>query len=309
MERLIRPIAGSLNSLLVLEVVVRHANLTRAAEELGLSQPAVSRHIATLEDRLGRALFKRNNNQISPLPGAVQLANAVALGFGHLDQVWSDISAPLERHEVTLACTYGFADQWLMPRFSALTDYLGGNRVRVVTTDQLGDIDHSRLDAAVVWDTTGLPDRPYFPLIRSEVFPICSPDFLSSFPAAVDHIQNVPQEMFLHFDVGGSGFMTWQKWFALAKRPPPAFTYGSRFDAYPFLLQSVLQGRGIGLGWHGLVDQALESGQILRLGPAQSDREVSYYVQHRPVRNSNGLLARMLLWFKRAAEISNQTVP
>jgi DNA-binding transcriptional LysR family regulator len=303
MERVIRPIAGSLNALLVLEVVVRHSSLSRAAEELGLSQPAVSRHIATLEERLGQALFKRNNNQISPLSGAVQLANAVALGFGHLDHAWTEISAPPDRHEVTLACTYGFADQWMMPRFAALTQFLGGARVRVVTTDQLGDIDHSRLDAAVVWDATRLPERPSFPLIKSEVFPICSPEFLTSYPAAADRIQDVPPHMFLHFDVGESGFMTWQKWFALAQKSSPAFTYSNNFDAYPFLLQSVLKGRGIGLGWRGLVDQALESGQILRLGPTQSDREVSYYLQHRPVRNSNGLLAKMLLWFREAAEI------
>lgn len=302
MERLTRPISGSLNALLVLEVVVRHSNLSRAADELGLSQPAVSRHVSTLEDRLGLPLLERNNNQIAPTASALRLADAVSLGFGHLDQVWTEISAPPEREEVTLACTYGFADQWLMPRFSDLREHLGGAQVHVVTTDQLGDIDLSRLDAAVVWDTSRLPDRPFFPLIKSEIFPICSPDFLAAHPEAAEAIETVPPELFLHFDVGGSGFMTWRKWFALAKREAPAFQSPTQFDAYPFLLQAIEAGDGIGLGWHGLVDQALASRRILRLSPSLSDRNVSYFLQHRPIRDERGLLAKMLLWFKDAAK-------
>ncbi|WP_170763037.1 LysR family transcriptional regulator [Ruegeria lacuscaerulensis] len=300
---MIRPSSGSLNALLVLEVAVRHSSLSRAADELGLSQPAVSRHITTLEDRLGQPLFERNNNQITPTANAIRLADAIALGFGHVDLAWTDISAPRDRKEVTLACTFGFADQWLMPRFSDLRRHLGDGRVRVVTTDQLGDIDLSRLDAAVVWDPSRLSDRPCFPLIRSETFPICSPDFLAAHPEAKECISRVPPELFLHFDVGESGFMTWDKWFTHARLERPSFGNFTAFDAYPFLLQSVRRGEGIGLGWRGLVDQSLANCEVLRLGPSVSDREVSYYLQHRPVRNENGTLGRMLRWFQRAVSV------
>jgi DNA-binding transcriptional LysR family regulator len=301
MERVIRPISGSLNALLVLEVAVRHSSLSRAAEELGLSQPAVSRHISTLESRLGQALFERNNNQVIPSTAAVRLADAVALGFGHLDQVWTEISAPTDRQEVTLACSFGFADQWLMPRFSDLREFLGGSKVRVVTTDQLGDIDLSRLDAAVVWDTAGLPDRPFIPLIKSEVFPICSPDFLAAHPETGGNISRLSPSLFLHFDVRESGFLTWQGWFERMGLQAPSFARTSEFDAYPFLLQSVRRGEGVGLGWHGLVDQALAKGEILRLGPTISDRDYSYFLQHRPFRDKDGALARLVDWFKMAA--------
>ena len=170
----------------------------------------------------------------------------------------------------------------------------------MVTTDQLGYIDLSQLDAAVVLDTSRLPERSYFPLLKSEVFPVCSPDFLSAHAQATDNLSSVPPELFLHFDVGDSGFMTWPKWFALVGMDPPAFGVSSTFDAYPFLLQAVLRGEGIGLGRHGLVDQALAKGDILRIGPKLSDRKVSYFLQHRAVRNENGLLAQMLDRFRMA---------
>ncbi|MCG7521436.1 LysR substrate-binding domain-containing protein [Ruegeria sp. Ofav3-42] len=188
-----------------------------------------------------------------------------------------------------------------MPRFSDLRHHLGDGRVRVVTTDQLGDIDLSRLDAAVVWDPTRQPERPCFPLIRSETFPICSPEFLETHPEAKECISNLAASLFLHFDIGESGFLTWDKWFAQTGLEPPTFGQFSSFDAYPFLLQSVRRGEGIALGWNGLVDQSLAKGEVLRLGPSVSDREVSYFLQHRPVRSDNGVLGRMLRWFERAA--------
>ncbi|WP_291731169.1 LysR family transcriptional regulator [Leisingera sp. F5] len=302
MERSIRPTAGSLNALLVLEVAVRHASLSRAAAELGLSQPAVSRHIATLEDRLRQPLFERNNNRIAPTANAARLAGAVALGLGHVDQAWSEVLAAPETNEVTLACTFGFADQWLMPRYSDLRAYLDGGRVRVVTTDQLGDIDLSRLDAAVVWDPSRMPDRPYFPLIPAETFPICSPGFLQAHPEAGADIARLPPELFLHFDTGASGFLTWEGWFAQAGLTAPQFGAAAEFDAYPFLLQSVRRGEGIGLGWTGIADQALAAGEVLRLGLAVSDRPHSYFLQHRETGGS--ALEQLLKWFKREAAAS-----
>ncbi|MBY6139142.1 LysR family transcriptional regulator [Leisingera daeponensis] len=298
MQRSIRPTSGSLNSLLVLEVAVRHASLSRAAAELGMSQPAVSRHISTLEGRLRQPLFERNNNRIAPTANATRLADAVALGLGHVDQAWSEVLAAPETDEVTLACTFGFADQWLMPRYSDLRASLGGTRVRVVTTDQLGDIDLSRLDAAVVWDPARMPERPYFPLVPAETFPICSPGFLEAYPEAAENLSALPPNLFLHFDTGTSGFLTWRGWFEQAGLPQPRFGKAPEFDAYPFLLQSVRRGEGIGLGWTGIADNALACGEVLRLGPAVSDRPYSYFVQHRAPAASSSALEQLLDWFR-----------
>jgi DNA-binding transcriptional LysR family regulator len=74
----------------------------------------------------------------------------------------------------------------------------------------------------------------------------------------------------------------------------------SKFDAYPFLLQSIRRGDGVGLGWHGLVDQALERGEIVRLGPSVIDRPYSYFLLHRPLHDTETALARLVQWFKTA---------
>lgn len=293
-----RTISGSLNSLQYLEAAVRLGNLSLAARELGVTQPAVSHHISLLEERLGQALFVRRNNRIFPTPGARKLADSVGLGLGHIEQIWTEISSPTELNELTVACSFGFADQWLMQRFSDLRRHMGETQIRVITTDRLRNIDLSLVDVAIVWNLEDVPDQPSFPLIKEEVFPICSPAFLAEHPKAKTDISRLSPELFLHFDVGSSGFLTWKGWFARSKMKPPAFKQHSMFDAYPFLLQAVRRGEGIGLGWKGLVDRSIAEREVIRLDPTAISRDVSYYLFHKRTTGRNRSLPKLLEWFR-----------
>ena len=298
MDKANRQIAGSLNALMVFEAAVRHRSFSGAAAELNLSQPAVSRHVSTLELRLGQPLFIRNNNRIVPTGNAQRLADAVALGFGHVRDTWNSISAPTDRDEVVLACSFGIADQWLMPRFSDLRASMRGARVSVVTTDQLEDIDLSSIDAAVVWQPEAHPERPAIPLIPDECFPVCTPDFYAQHVQGNDDLSDVPPDLFLHLDVGRSGFLTWKDWFTKAGCKPVLFGNPIEFDAYPFLIQAVLSGEGLALGWRGLVDRLLAEGHLMRAGRSVSKHETAYFLQHRPIMEENTPLARLVNWFR-----------
>ena len=271
-----RRISGSLNSLEVLEIAVRLSNLSLAARELGVTQPSVSHHISVLEERLGQALFTRRNNRVVPTAGARRLAEAIASGLGQINEVWAELAAASDPNEVTIACSFGFADQWLMHRFSDLRRFMGSTQVRVITTDRLRNIDLSLVDVVITWNRDDVPARPYFPLIRDEVFPICSPAFLAAHPTCETEIHALDQSCFLHFDVEGAGFLTWSGWFARSGSKAPEFRQPSTFDAYPFLLQAVRRGEGVALGWEGLVDRSLADGEIVRLEPAVASRDASY---------------------------------
>ena len=144
-------IAGSLNALLVLEAVVRNRGFTRAAAELHLSQPTVSRHIATLENRLKRSLFTRNGNQVLPSVEAERLASAIALGFGHAESAWEEVLVESDDDQLTLACSFGFAENWLMPRYASLKSALGNIRLRIATFDKLDFLDMSRIEQGIVF--------------------------------------------------------------------------------------------------------------------------------------------------------------
>ncbi|MES0192665.1 LysR family transcriptional regulator [Mesorhizobium sp. LSJC264A00] len=299
-----------MNALLVLEAAVRHGNFSLAARSLNLSQPAVSRHISILEERLGQRLFLRNNNRITPTANARELGAAVALGLGHIRETWKKIYCPPPRDDVILACTFGFADQWLMPRFARLRLAMQGARVRVITTDQVADIDQNWVDAAVVWHLGDCNDRPAFPLIAEEAFPVCSPAFAFRELGEVPRdfcdpiaLRNLPPDKFLHFDQGDSGYLTWDSWFSKVGLAAPAFGRRETFDAYPFMLQAILNGEGVGLGWQGLVNELVAQGRLLRVGPVVANLKTAYYLQHRSVESSDSALARLVAWFR--LEVSN----
>ena len=293
-------ISGSLNALLVLEAVVRNRGFTRAATELHLSQPTISRHIATLESRLKRSLFTRHGNQILPSAEAERLASAVALGFGHAESAWEEVLVESGDEPLTLACSFGFAENWLMPRYASLKSALGNIRLRIATFDKLDFLDMSRIDITVVWDTRITPERPYFPLFTEQAFPICSPAYLRQFAQLEDDIEALASAQLIHFDVGDSGFLNWRLWFAAQgidyRIPDDAHLY----DTLPFATQAILDGEGVGIGWRYLADQILEDGRVVQIGPSVANRKAAYYLQYREDGANEAAVSTVVDWFRQA---------
>ncbi|MEX3009631.1 LysR substrate-binding domain-containing protein [Hoeflea sp. TYP-13] len=302
MERKFRHVPGYLHALLVLEAAARHSSFTRAGHELSLTQPTVSRHITVLEERLGQALFHRNNNRIRPTEAGRRLADAVALGIGHTETVWDELARKDPGDELVMACTFGFADQWLMPRFSELRQALKGKRVRVATSDWMEHLDMEQIDVAIVSDPSDDPSRTSVPLFAEDVFPVCSRDYLADHPELADNPHAIAKAQLLHFDIGKSGFMTWQSWFTHCGVPPPPSDKSAAYDAYPFLLHAAQNGAGVALGWRVLVDRMIEDGSLVQIGPAIRNRDTAYYAQYRTTGPKAETSLALVCWIKAALE-------
>ena len=293
-------ISGRLNALLVLEAVVRHRSFTRAAQELNLSQPTISRHIATLEDRLNRALFIRNGNQVTATAEGERLASAISLGFGHAESAWEEISLEVNTNEVTLACSFGFAENWLMPRYAQLKQVLGNTKLRIMTFDGSANFDFSRVDIAVVWDVSRVSDRPFFALFGERAFPVCSPEYLSRNPTIEFSLEALLEADLLHFDIGNTGFINWRLWFAAQGIDYRIPENAHQYDTLPFAVQAVLDGEGVGIGWQYLIDQMLDDGRVVKIGDSVTNREAAYYLQHREYTDQEAGIKNVIAWFKQA---------
>jgi len=293
-----RNVAGSLNALLVLEAAVRHGSFTKAGEELSLTQPTVSRHISTLESRLRQPLFIRTGNRVEATVNGKQLAESVALSLSHTETAWDSVSRTAQQDEVTLTCSFGFAENWLMPNYGQLSDALPDVRLRVATSDRMESANMKQIDIAIVWDLQQAPDRPHFPLFQEEAFPVCSPAYLAQNP----HIKSDPAVLLeanlLHFDVGSSGFMTWRHWFARHgleyRKPQTAFTS----DALPFVTQAALDGRGVALGWRYMIDRLLNENRLVCVGPSISSLKAGYYLLYRDSGTNALAIESVVTWFR-----------
>lgn len=268
------------NALLVFEAAARLTSFTRAAEELGVSQPAVTRQVRGLEEALGRPLFRRRHNRLSLTEQGERLWLSVSHGFHDIAETLEAIGRSGERARLVVATHSGFAQQWLMPRFSALSQVLGDFDLRLMVSDRESELDRGGYDLAIrigeEW-SRGRPDT--HPLVGEHVHPVATPGFLEANPGVRDAAPaDLLKAPLLHMDEGDQVWMTWRAWFraqgVTAPVPRPEVLYTN----YPLLLQAAMAGRGIALAWRPLVDPALAQGALVPVGPAVDNPATGYYL-------------------------------
>lgn len=262
----------------IFEAVGRLGSLTRAAEELGLSQPAVSYQIRRVEEQLGVPLLRRlHRGSVLSEPGE-RLHKAVASGLEALDQAALEIVRRSRSPAIRIFTDYGFAAFWLMPRVAAFRRQHPQVEVHVVASQDLGEQLEEAADAAVLFG-----ERQDFPpgarlLMPERVVPVCSPAFLARngpFPDAAS-LARVP---LLHLDtVGRPRWFTWTSWLLAqgVAREPREGDLG--LNTYGFVIQAALTEQGVALGWIGLVDAHLDSGMLVTVGPEIARHDCGYWL-------------------------------
>jgi DNA-binding transcriptional LysR family regulator len=296
----LRRTVGNADALLVFESAARLGSFTRAAEELGISQPAVTRHVRTVEGAVGRPLFRRDHNRLSLTDAGRRLWSSLAAGFGEIAGTLETLRAEAGGTRLVFAAHAGFAQQWLMPRFSELCALLGGSDVRLMISDSTAELDRGGFDFAVRVGRGDWRDQGSHRLVTERVRPVAAPRLLQARPwlaeAAPADLLAAP---LLHMDAGDKPWTTWRGWFRAVgvDAPPPA--PGVLYNNYPLVLQEVLAGNGVALGWRPLTDRPLAQGALVPLGPEVETPELGYFLTWPRDDTDPELRARLCAWFDR----------
>ncbi len=142
-----RPLA--VGPLRAFEAVARCLNFRQAAEELHLTQPAVSRQIKALEDELGFALFNRGTRHVALTPAGLQLQNAVLPLLARLDGTVRGLRQNQGRQTIHVSTFASFASLWLLPRLEAFQREQPQLDIRVAASDALLDLEAQGFDLAM----------------------------------------------------------------------------------------------------------------------------------------------------------------
>lgn len=298
--RNLRRSLSNANALVVFEAAARLASFTRAAEELGISQPAVTRHIKAIEESLGFPLFARRHNRLRLTAEGARLWTSVSSGLGEIADTLEALRKEDRRSRLVLASHAGFAQQWLMPRFATLCALLEPFDVRLLISDADSELDRGDFDFAIRLGHGAWPEHASHLLIAETVYPVASPGFLEQRPQLKDA---EPEELLsaplLHMDEGDKAWMTWRGWFnaqgVSASPPRPEVLYNS----YPLVLQEVLAGKGVALAWRPLLDLAVEQGALVAIGPEAVSRRTGYFLTWPERDPSLRLASRLQEWFDR----------
>ena len=275
MRDLVRQI-DRLQRIAVFESAARLGSFTAAAKELGMTQPAVTRQIRSLELSLGAELFRRTANRSELTEIGRRLGDHIAAGFDVIEAGLAEFA----EHAATfvLAAHPGIAQQLIVPRIDGLHEALGDLDVRLWLFDRDDEIAAGGFDAAVRVGTGNFAGQSSHLLFHERVVPVAAPAFATQWGLSeTSTAHDVYQAPFVHMDDGENPWMTWADWlseFGITLRRQPGRVL---FHNYPMVLQQALAGRGVALGWRTLIDELVDGGALVVVGPeVHSNR--GYYV-------------------------------
>jgi LysR family glycine cleavage system transcriptional activator len=253
--------------------VGRRMSITLAAQDLCITQSAVSRQIHALEEQLGVKLLVRGHRSISFTAEGERLFRSADGAVQQMQDVIGEISTTGVPRPVTLSASIGFTGLWLLPRLSRFQQRHPGVDVRVSANNGLVDLRREGIDLAIRYTSPSLAPSGAIRLFGESIAPVAHPALgiktLSSERAFAQHA-------LLEFDDARHQWLQWPGWLA-AHDLQQAKTQGVlHFNQYDQVIQAALAGHGIALGRLELIQPLLDTQQLIQLAPALAATEASH---------------------------------
>jgi DNA-binding transcriptional LysR family regulator len=266
----------SLTSLVVFEAAARRLNFSKAADELGVTQAAVSRQIQGLEQELGFALFRRLHRRVELTERGQALSSGLSQSFNLIARTIADVQSQSKEDELVIGATIAFTQLWLLPRISEFRQSHPDTKIRLVSQDTPIDLEHDMVDVVIRYgDGIWADGRSVF-LCEDDIFPVCSPTY-----ATTCHLPKTAGELVDHalldFESANPGWIGWREWLAAFSnvRPSRAVIH---LSYYTDMIHAALAGHGIALGWYCLVEDLLQQGRLVRVTDVQMHTRSAYFV-------------------------------
>lgn len=245
------------------EAVARKLGFGAAAQELHLTQPAVSRHIRGLEDDLGVALFRRGTRRVELTAAGETLLGAVAPMLDRLDATVRRLRAQDQRRGVAVTTFASMASMWLLPRLAGFQARHPDIDIRISATDALEPADAPELDLALRYCHPRDAPPGATALFDELLTPVASPALLARVP--LRRPQDLAQHTLLEADDHrpSGAFLRWRRW--LDERLPASFEpRGWLYLNYTHQqVQAALSGQGVALARWALAGELLERGELV----------------------------------------------
>lgn len=262
--------------LVTFEAAARTGSFTVAAQELSVSQPAVSHAVRMLEQELGVALFVRRHKGVELTAAGRYLQTQVAQGLSLIAQGLRQVRSVAHTPPVTLAVSTATATWWLMPRIAQFKQQHPHIVLRCITTDIDLDLAREGIDLAITLGSNAYAQHLRWHFVDEEVFPVCSPAFLAQHPLHSPH--DVGSSVLLHLEERYQARLDWPRWLAHFGETLAPDNAGIGFNDYSIVLQAALEGQGLALGWRHIVEPLIAQGRLLRPLPQSITTQQPLYI-------------------------------
>jgi LysR family glycine cleavage system transcriptional activator len=270
-----------LNALRTFEAVLRTGSFQAAADELFVTQSAVSHQIRHLEQWFGAPLFNRTGPRPRPLDHAAELGRALSVSFAEIGAACERARLQRRGRALVIAAIPSVAVCWLIPRLAAFRAHCPEVEVRIVYALHGRDVDFGDVDFAFVFGGSlavraGVRAEAFLP---GRAVPVCSPALAERAGVKGDAAGVIARLGLLHdTDEGG-----WRHWFARAGAPAPPAGGGPIFEDFNLLRAAALAGQGVALCPLAMVEPDLAAGRLMQLSDVSVGEEYGYFLLSGPL--------------------------
>ena len=246
--------------------VGRRMSITLAAEDLCLTQSAVSRQIHGLEDILGVKLLTRGHRSIAFTVEGERLFRSADGAVQQLQDVFASLIIPRGRRPVTVTTSTGVASLWLLPQLGVFQNQWPGIDVRLAASNRILDIKADGIDIALRYCSPANAPAGAIRLFGEKIVPVAHPSLGLTKLTSPEVISKL---VLLEFDDAKRPWLQWNEWLAssgLEKAKPKGIL---RFNQYDLVIHAALAGQGVALGRQNLIEPLLAEGRLISLASSQ----------------------------------------
>ncbi|GEA11441.1 transcriptional regulator GcvA [Alteromonas sp. KUL49] len=262
-----------LNALKAFEAAARHLSFTKAADELFVTQAAVSHQIKALEEYLSMKLFLRRNRTLLLTEEGQSYFLELKDIFKHLQEATERLVAKGSKGAITVAMPPSFASIWLVPRINSFSAIHPDIDVRIKAVDFDEGFLEDDIDVAIYYGKGRWSGVQADKLHREFLTPLCSPSLFNG-PKPLNDLTDLKHHVLLHDETRAA----WKNWLKQIGVPGVNVNHGPVFSHSMLVLQAAALGQGIALGNTVLARPEIEAGRLIMPFEDKLESREAFYV-------------------------------
>jgi hypothetical protein len=263
------------------EVTARLMNFRAAAEELALSQSAVSRQIQSLEDELGMVLFLRHTRSVELTEAGIVLFRSVSTMLNQLDLTVQQIRYSVLRQSIAVTTFASFASMWLIPRLASFQNLYPEIDIRIDASDKPVDLSVSDIDIAIRYGPATRMPTGAVRLFGDQLVAVASPLLLKQEGGIQSPADLTRFTLIEASDLQPShlNWLTWRHWLNAQGVQGLQPVRWLHFNYAYQMVQAALNGQGIVLARPPLIADSLARGELVEVLPGgRNDSHMAYWL-------------------------------
>ncbi len=298
----------ALNALKAFEIAGSTGSFTRAAEQLNVTQSAVSRQVRQLEEQIGEELLIRRHHHLELTRAGRKLLDALNQSFDRIELAVRAIQQKSHLNRLRVNAPPTFTSRWLLPRLGRLREQHPELELSITTRLQDSLAETGTLDCAIRFGNGEWEQLGATLLMQERHIAVCSPGLLASVQGNGE-APDLERMTLLHVLASEERrYQTWQHWLDAAGIRGVDTRGGYEFDLLDLAIRAALDGLGITIAdWH-MVTRELAAGQLTQVLNVHVEGHQSYWLVTRPEQAESAALRTFQTWLQQEVWLSTRNL-